>query len=96
MTLTKSHSTSYDRVNTFKRPDLLKYFLTYYQNCPIISEVQVIWSDSSSKPPKSEAWLADIKKKIVFEEHQENTLSNRFLPTLPIDTDVRLMLLMVS
>jgi hypothetical protein len=92
------------RVNTFKRNDLLSYFLGYYSSkltrCPIIKEIQVIWSDIDESPPKSllDQYSAspigsgndattDTAPRISFEIHSKNSLTNRFRPSLDIKTD---------
>ena len=74
------------RVNTFRRLDLLKEFLKYYEDCDIVEEIQVVWSDLASKPPSD--WTRKYLKS-VFEIHLvNNSLTNRFIPLMPIKTEV--------
>ena len=83
------------RVNTFRRLDLLKLFLDYYlgvdkeggkkQECNLVRQVQVVWSDTANQPPTS--WVKEYGDRLVFEVHDKNTLSNRFLPKAVIETD---------
>ena len=76
------------RVNTYRRLDLLKEFLEYYVDCDIVEEIQVVWSDLASKPPD---WTRKYLKS-VFEIHLENnSLTNRFIPLIPIKTEVRIV-----
>eukprot|EP00981_Chlorochromonas_danica_P013127 scaffold5903_cov165-Ochromonas_danica.AAC.2 len=73
-------------VNTFRRLDLLRTFLDYYQQCPQIQTIQVVWSDTVNAPPRD--WLADYEEgRVVFEVHDQNSLNNRFRALLPIPTE---------
>jgi len=77
------------RVNTFRRPDLLKYFLMYYKNCDVVQQVQIVWSDQSNDAPVS--WNDEFslsRAKFVFEIHSNDSLSNRFRSTIPLLTEV--------
>ena len=68
--------------------DQLESFLDYYQDCKVIDQVQVIWSDIERLAPID--WLSRYpKNKIIFEIHKNNSLSNRFKQILPIQTEVR-------
>lgn len=74
------------RVNTFRRLDLLEISLSHYTSCPVVKEIQVIWSDPQNKPPLS--WLKSrFESRVAFEVHNTNSLSNRFLAKLPVTTD---------
>ena len=83
------------RVNTFRRLDLLELFLDYYlgsdkeggrkKECSLVKQVQVVWSDPANQPPTS--WVKEYGERLVFEVHDEDTLSNRFLPKTAIETD---------
>lgn len=83
------------RVNTFRRMDLLKLFLDYYlgpdmegktkKECSVVKKIQVVWSDEKAQPPTT--WLEKYGDRLTFEVHEENTLSNRFLPKSAIETE---------
>ena len=76
-----------NRVNTYRRLDLLETFLDYYDTCDVVDQIQVVWSDLQSSPPYS--WLKDLStNKTRFEVHKTNSLNNRFRQLLPINTDV--------
>lgn len=72
------------RVNTFRRNDLLQIFLKSFNDCPVVEQIQVVWSDTKSSPP---GFIRDYKR-AVAEIHHNNSLSNRFIPLLPISTEV--------
>ena len=83
------------RVNTFRRLDLLEFFLDYYKDCNVIKQIQVVWSDQQNKPPME--WITKYSiGKVMFEVHTKDSLNNRFnalqdLPTeavLSIDDDL--------
>jgi hypothetical protein len=75
------------RVNTFRRNDLLLNFLTHYDTCVDVEQVQVVWSDTDSSPPMH--FLKGLSRKnVVFEVHKENSLNNRFKPEIDIPTDI--------
>jgi len=76
------------RVNTYRRLDLLEVFLDYYTShtCKkVIKQIQVVWSDQENKPP-----VSYLKKypspKVQFEQHDTNSLSNRFRALLDVPT----------
>lgn len=87
------------RVNTFKRLDLLEVFVDYYlgkaesgrhskKNCDFVKQIQVVWSDKSKLPPKD--WVEKYGqdgKRLVFEIHENDSLNNRFLPKVSIETE---------
>ena len=50
-----------------------------------MKQVQVVWSDPANQPPTS--WVKEYGERLVFEVHDEDTLSNRFLPKTAIETD---------
>lgn len=76
------------RVNTFRRNDMLKIFLDHYTKCPIISRIQVVWSDQVNSPPLD--WLVGYPNgSVVFEIHRKDSLIARFSPLSPIKTNVR-------
>lgn len=55
----------------------------------MVQQLQVVWSDQENKPPMD--WLdkySPNSDKIVFEVHDANSLSNRFIAVLPIHTEV--------
>lgn len=72
------------RVNTYRRPDLLKEFLKNYHPCPVVKEITIVWSDLENKPPDE---LLSTYKKAKFEVHTTNSLSNRFKPLQHVPTD---------
>ena len=75
------------RVNTFRRMDLLEYFLEYYATCEVVEQVQVVWSDPGNKAPVE--WLNRFPGgKYLFEIHTTNSLNNRFKPLQDIPTQV--------
>lgn len=75
------------RVNTYRRLDLLEGFMDYYATCDIVGQVQVVWSDLENKAPMD--WLKKYPEgKYAFEIHTTNSLSNRFRPLIPVDTEV--------
>lgn len=73
------------RVNTFRRNDMLEIFLDNFHVCPVVEQIQVVWSDTKSSPPG----FISKHKNTVLEVHYNNSLSNRFIPILPISTEVR-------
>lgn len=74
------------RVNTFRRPDLLKTFLNHYTTCKDVKEIQIIWSDQKTAAPIE--WVRLYPNALVtFEIHKNDSLSNRFRPLLSIKTD---------
>lgn len=74
------------RVNSFRRLDLLEFFLDYYKTCDVVNQIQVVWSDQQNKPPLD--WLSKYPNgKVVFEVHAKNSLNNRFIPLQEIRTD---------
>lgn len=72
------------RLNTFRRLDLLEKTLDYYTKCDFVSQIQIIWSDQQNKPPYK--WVNTYGDKVIFEEHPNDSLNNRFLPRLDIPT----------
>ncbi len=69
---------------------MLEQFLKYYHVCPLVNQIQVVWSDTKESPPMG--WLKEYNKgsgseKVVFEVHKNNSLSNRFRPLIPIPTE---------
>ena len=78
------------RVNTFRRLDLIKYFLDYYQTCDVIKQVQVVWSDQVNSPPTD--WLKNYPPgKFMFEVHKTDSLNNRFKVLDSVPTEVCLL-----
>lgn len=77
------------RVNTFRRPDLLKQFVEYYHHCPHVQSIQVVWSEVNVSPPPVYSDKSRFSGKVVVEVHKNNSLSNRFRALLPIPTEVR-------
>jgi len=74
------------RVNTFRRLDLLSEFLKNYNTCAVVKDITVVWSDPENKPPLE--WISEFDyKKVVFEVHTTNSLSNRFMPLQPLSTE---------
>jgi len=74
------------RVNSFRRLDLLKFFLDYYRTCKVVRQIQVVWSDQENKPPVD--WLEGYEAgKVIFEVHDKNSLSNRFVALQGIPTE---------
>jgi glucuronyl/N-acetylglucosaminyl transferase EXT2 len=74
------------RVNTFRRLDLLDFFLDYYKSCDAIKQIQVVWSDQESKPPTE--WLSRYPQgKVLFEVHSKDSLNNRFIPLQEVPTE---------
>lgn len=71
-------------VNTFRRNDMLKVFLSSFHKCPIVEEIQVVWSDLKNSPP---SFIGEYDRTVV-EVHKNNSLSNRFIALLPIKTNV--------
>lgn len=68
--------------------DLIEDFLKYYNECDIVDQIQVVWSDQENKPPLD--WIPRYKKdKVIFEEHHNNSLVNRFRCISPLHTEVR-------
>jgi hypothetical protein len=74
------------RVNTFRRNDLLEQFLNHYDKCPDVTEIQVVWSDQKNSPPKN--FLNGLQRKVTFEVHSFDSLSNRFKPIANVETDL--------
>lgn len=71
---------------------MLEQFLDYYHHCPLIKQIQIVWSDTKNDPPLN--WLSQYNQKntnkedkVVFEIHKNNSLSNRFRPLIPIPTE---------
>lgn len=62
------------RINTWKRPDQLKFSLNYHSTCEHIAQIQVVWCDAQGEPP---TWLYSIPK-VVVERHTLNSLNERF------------------
>jgi hypothetical protein len=50
-TTTQPRNRTTYRVNTFRRLDLIEYFLEYYSTCDVVAQVQVVWSDQVNNPP---------------------------------------------
>ena len=50
-----------------------------------MKQIQVVWSDPDSQPPTS--WIKDYGERLVFEVHDDNVSSNRFLAKTVIETD---------
>jgi Glycosyl transferase family 64 domain len=75
------------RVNTFRRPDLLRIFLDNYSKCECVKQIQIVWSDPETIAPYN--WVKDYKvDKVVFETHKRNSLNNRFNGIIGIQTEV--------
>jgi hypothetical protein len=68
---------------------MLEQFLDFYHKCPLVKQIQIVWSDTKASPPVD--WLKKYnhrnEEKVLFEVHKNNSLSNRFRPLVPIDTD---------
>jgi hypothetical protein len=76
------------RVNTFRRPDLLKKFLKHYNECKVVNQIQVIWSDQENKAPIE--WLQYYpENRVIFEIHDKDSLNNRFIALKVIPTMVK-------
>lgn len=61
-----------------------------YAKCESVKQVQVVWSDQQNSPPQD--WISKYPEgKFVFEIHNNNSLSNRFRPRIPVPTEVRLI-----
>jgi hypothetical protein len=74
------------RVNSFRRLDLLEFFLDYYKTCAAVKQIQVVWSDQRDKPPVD--WLSKYPTgKVLFEVHDKDSLNNRFVPLQEIPTE---------
>lgn len=74
------------RVNSFRRLDLLEFFLDYYKSCAVVSQIQVVWSDQQNAAPLE--WSQRYPPgKVVFEVHDKNSLSNRFLALHAVPTE---------
>lgn len=74
------------RVNTFRRPLLLKEFLDSHHACSVVKQIQVVWSDTENKP-SLELQGQYPEGRVVFEMHGNNSLNNRFKPMLEVSTD---------
>lgn len=74
------------RINTFRRNDLLKLSISHYLSCNAIREIQIVWSDLSNQPPKND--LNENNNKVRYEVHDKDSLNNRFLAKLDIETNV--------
>jgi len=80
------------RINTWKRPELLRISIDHHLSCPSVASIQVVWCEEQGPPP---AWLYD-EERVQLELHKENSLNERFYilenpPTLGIlslDDDV--------
>lgn len=74
------------RVNSFRRLDLLEFFLDYYKTCDTVKQIQVVWSDQQNKPPLG--WVLKYPEgKVLFEVHAKDSLNNRFVALHDIPTD---------
>jgi glucuronyl/N-acetylglucosaminyl transferase EXT2 len=62
---------------------MLEIFLDNFHVCPVVEQIQVVWSDTKSSPPG----FISKNKNTVLEVHHNNSLSNRFIPILPISTE---------
>jgi hypothetical protein len=76
----------FNRVNTFRRLDLLEIFLDSHANCDVVEEITVVWSDQLNPAPLDweRKYRADVVK---FEVHSADSLNNRFLPLQEIRTN---------
>lgn len=53
-----------------------------------MKQITVVWSDPGNKPPADLGPQAYPHKKVMYEVHVENSLTNRFRALDPIPTDV--------
>ncbi|CAM9219676.1 unnamed protein product, partial [Phaeothamnion confervicola] len=75
------------RVNTFRRNDLLQRSVDHFARCAGVHEIQVVWSDPANAPPPETLFAAASRPLVKFEVHEEDSLSNRFLPPSPPPTE---------
>lgn len=84
-----------DRVNTFRRNDLLKGFLQHFTTCANVREIQVVWSDQEHEPPPMAFFgllTPEREAKVAFERQPTDSLNNRFRALLPVPTPAVLSL----
>ena len=76
------------RMNTFRRNDMLRLSLEHYSLCPGLREIVIVWSDQERRPPDTSGWrISRAGPRVVFEEHREDRLTNRFRPLAAPATD---------
>jgi glucuronyl/N-acetylglucosaminyl transferase EXT2 len=63
------------RINTWKRLETLKVSLQHHSSCPGVAQIQVVWCTAQGPPPD---WLQSFHTKVVVEEHDINSLNERF------------------
>lgn len=63
------------RINTWQRPRALQASLLHHVSCPGVAQIQVVWCTAQGPVPD---WLWNFHDKVVVEEHDINSLNERF------------------
>ena len=99
--VSSNHPLSHDedsftiRINTWKRPQQLKASIEAYLQCPGVAQIQVVWCLAQGPPP---SWLWQYDSVVVVEEHDVNSLNERFriqidpptMAILSVDDDIEI------
>jgi len=71
------------RMNTWKRPETLRPSLIHHLSCDAVAMIQVVWCLDQGEIPE---WLYLMEKeeeRLVIEEHEINSLNERFNVIIP-------------